>query len=511
MIKLSRRAFTATLVAGAVCSAFSGAAFAEAKTLSADLVVVGAGSAGLTAAVQAAEKGAKVVLLEKNPFIGGASNFAEGVFAVESEIQRLRSDTLTREEALKHTREMHQYEINQPMVRDYIYGSGENIDWLAQHGLKMEVIRMTPWEEATWHVFGDYKGKVHGAALVANMKDHADKLGVTTLTGTPATELITDKSGAVVGVKAKSKADDYTINAKAVILASGSVSDSPEKVAEWAGRDTKRWHASVPVNKTGDGITMAMKAGAQRGPITFCAHISSEGKNIELLSNLYTTAWQPSALWVNGDGDRFTNEDVVLSFSQAANVVYTQLGHEAWSIFDESQVDYMVERGVDSGVGVLVPVGAKLGELKTQIKAILEKGSDSFFAAASVSEMARKLGVPEKNLEASVSRYNHGCAEGHDGEYFKDVKYMRPIDTKKMYAIRLTPNYFTAIGGLNVNRQFQVLDTENKPIKGLYAAGVEVSRMVGHTYTTWTSGYAFGFACYSGRHAALNVARQLGL
>ena len=504
---ISRRILSAALAVGFVCTAVCGPAIAAQKTLSTDIVIVGAGSAGLTAAVQAAEKGANVVLLEKNFFVGGASNFAEGIFAVESELNRLRSDTLTREEAFKHAREMHMYEVNVPMMRDYIYGSADNVDWFMKHGVKFDVIRMTPWEEATWHVIDEYKGKNHGAAL----KDQCDKLGVTTLTGTPAESLITDKSGAVVGVKAKSKTDDYTINAKAVILASGSISDSNEKVAEWAHRDAKHWHSSVNVNKTGDGISMAVAAGAQRGPVSFVAHLSSEGKGIKLLSNVYTTAWQPAALWVNSDGSRFVNEDVAMSFSQAANAVYTQLGHTAWSIFDESQVDYMIEKGVDSGVGVLVPVGAKLTKLKEEIKTALDEGSDSFFAASSVSAMAKKLGVPTKNLEAAVTAYNRGCAEGHDGEFFKDVKYMRPINTKKLYAIRLTSAFFTAFGGLNVNRDFEVLNTKNQPIKGLYATGLEVSRMIGHTYTTWTSGYAFGFSCYSGRHAALNAVEKMDL
>lgn len=197
--------------------------------------------------------------------------------------------------------------------------------------------------------------------------------------------------------------------------------------------------------------------------------------------------------------------------SFSPNAVYTQLGHTAWSIFDESQVDYMIEKGVDSGVGVLVPVGAKLTKLKEEIKTALDEGSDSFFAASSVSAMAKKLGVPTKNLEAAVTAYNRGCAEGHDGEFFKDVKYMRPINTKKLYAIRLTSAFFTAFGGLNVNRDFEVLNTKNQPIKGLYATGLEVSRMIGHTYTTWTSGYAFGFSCYSGRHAALNAVEKMDL
>lgn len=507
---ITRRHLARTLVAGAVLMSFGLTASAAEKTLEADIVVVGAGSAGLTAAVQAAEKGAKVVLLEKNAFVGGASNFAEGLFGVESEWNRLRSDTLTREEAFKGLMERHAYEINAPMTRDYVYGTAENLDWLAKHDIKFDVVRMTPWEEATWHVIGDYKGKNHGAALVMALKDHADKLGVTTLTSTPATGLVTGKNGAITGVTAKSAADTYTIHTRAVILASGSFGDDPKKVAAWAHRDPEGWKPSCPINKTGDGIQMALDQGAALGQVGFVGHLGAEG--VKFLSNIYTTSWQPSALWVNADGNRFTNEDVAFSFSQAANVVYSQFGHHAWSIFDESQVKYMAERGVDSGIGVLVPVGAKMTNLEKEIaEAANDPSVTGFKSAKSVAELAKKIGVPEAALEAAVKAYNHGCAEQHDGEFFKDVKYMRPIDTTKLYAVQLRANFFAAYGGLNTNRRFQVLDKENKPITGLYAVGLEVSNMVGHTYTTWSSGHAFGFACYSGRHAALNAAQDLGL
>lgn len=506
---ITRRTLARTILAGAVAMAFGVSASAAEKALSADIVVVGSGSAGLTAAVQAAEKGAKVVLLEKNAMVGGATNFAEGLFGVESEWNRLRSDTLTREEALKGLLERHQYEINAPMARDYIYGTAENLDWLSKHDIKFEVIRMTPWEEATWHVIGDYKGKNHGAALIQALMDHADKLGVQTMVSTPAVSLISDKNGAIVGVNAKDDDDNtYKISAKAVILASGSFGDSPEKVAKWAHRDPEGWKPSAPLNKTGDGIQMALDKGAKLGPVGFVGHLGAEG--VPFLSNIYTTSWQPAAIWVNSDGNRFVNEDVAMSFSQAANTVYNQHGHTAWSIFDESQVQYMIERGVDSGIGVLVPVGTKMTKLNDEIAAAKKKELKGFKMAGSVSEMAKKIGVPVKALEAAVAAYNKGCEQHHDGEFFKDVKYMRPINTKKLYAVQLRANFFTAFGGLNTNRQFQVLDENNKPIKGLYAAGVEISNMVGHTYTTWSSGYAFGFACYSGRHAALNAAKEIG-
>lgn len=509
---ITRRSLIRTIAAGATLAVIGiNPSFAAQKTITTDIVVVGAGSAGLSAAVQAAEKGAKVVLLEKNAFVGGNSQHAEGLFAVESEYQRLRSDPQTREDAFRGYLERHQYEVDAPLVRDFIYGSAENIEWLKEHDINFRVVRMTPWEEATWHEILEYKGSIHGSALVKALKDHADKLGVTTMLSTPAKALIANDKGDIVGVTAHNEDDDESIliNAKAVILASGSFGENKQLLRDWAGRDPENWKASLPINKTGDGILMALDKGAQRGPVSFIGHLGTEGKGIGFASQLYTTSWQPSVIWVNSEGKRFINEDVSLSFSQSANAIYTQYGHHAWSIFDESQVDYMINRGVDSGVGVIVPVGAKLTKLKDEIKAALDANSDGFKAANSVRELAKKIGVPYRNLSEAIEDYNKACKVGHDGMFFKNVKYMRPINTRKLYAIRLGAYFFSAFGGLVVNRDFQVLNTENKPIKGLYATGLEVSKMVGHTYTTWTSGYAFGFAAYSGRHAGLNAAEAI--
>ena len=508
---ITRRSLIRTMAAGATLAVIGiNPSMAAQKTMTTDIVVVGAGSSGLSAAVQAAEKGAKVVLLEKNPFVGGNSQHAEGLFAVESEYQRLRSDPQTREDAFRGYLERHQYEVDPMLVRDFIYGSAENIEWLKKHDIRFQVVRMTPWEEATWHEILEYKGTKHGAALVKALKDHADKLGVTTLVSTPAKALIADKKGAIVGVTATNEdGDELVINAKAVILSSGSFGENKKLVTEWAGREPADWKASLPINKTGDGILMALDKGAQRGPVSFIGHLGTEGRGIGFASQLYTTSWQPSTLWINSEGKRFVNEDVSLSFSQAANAIYTQFGHHAWSIFDETQVEYMINRGVDSGVGVIVPVGAKLTNLKEEIKKAVDVDSDGFKAATSVRDLAKKIGVPYKNLDEALEQYNEACKVGHDGVFFKNVKYMRPLNTRKLYAIRLGSYFFSAIGGLCVNRDFQVLDTNNQPIKGLYATGLEVSKVVGHTYTTWTSGYAFGFAAYSGRHAGLNAAEAI--
>ena len=239
------------------------------------------------------------------------------------------------------------------------------------------------------------------------------------------------------------------------------------------------------------------------------ARVREFSKGIKFLGNLYATSWQPSALWVNCDGNRFSNEDVAFSFAQAANAIYAQPHHYGWSIFDDSQVKYMMEKGVDSGIGVLVPVGQKLPNLQKEIDEAVAVKSDGVKAADSVAQLAKELSVPKANLQKAVDQYNKACEVGYDGEYYKEKAYLRPLNTKKLYAIKLKAYFFSSYGGLNTNRKHQVLDKNNKPIKGLYATGLEVSDMVGPTYSTWSSGHAFGFASYSGRHAALNAIEEM--
>lgn len=500
---------TLKAVCASVVICFGGFSYAADQNLSADLVVVGAGSAGLSAAVQGAELGKKVILLEKNPYVGGNSQHAEGLFAVDSEWNRLRADPLTRQEAYKAFIEKQNHLVDPYKNKDFVEGSAENINWLASHGIEFEVIRETPLKDNTWHIIKNFKGTNHGAGLVKGMKEAADKLGVKTMLSTPAVDLIKE-GDKVVGVVAKdAKGNSYKISSKAVILASGSFGDDPKKVKEWGHRDPDNWKSSVPVNKTGDGIVMAMKAGAERGPVSFIGHLGTEGKGIKFLSNLYGTSWQPFNLWVNRNGLRFTDESQCNAFSEAANAIYAQPGHYGWCIFDENTVKYLMEKGSSSGIGVLVPIGTKYTNLQKDIDEALAAKSDGLKEAGSVAALAKEINVPAATLEKTVQEYNKVCENQSDPMFLKDRRYLVPITGKKLYALKLKAYFFSAYGGLITNRDHQVLDKNSQPIKGLYAAGLEVSNMVGPTYPDFFSGHAFGFAAYSGRHAAINAVKEM--
>jgi fumarate reductase flavoprotein subunit len=500
-----------TKIIAALCAAGCLAAVQAAEQrLDADLVVVGAGAAGLPAAVQAAEKGAKVVVLEKNPFVGGGANAAEGLFGVETRWQRAKSIGLTREQMFKYTMEYSHFKADPALTHDYYWGSAENLDWLAAHGMKFDPIAMTPKDAPTWHVVGEYKGQVHGAAYVKLLYDAALKAGAQVMTSTPAQELIVE-NGRVVGVKAKDKdGNTVTVRSKATIIATGGFGNSPEKIKEWLGFDPEVFKASVQFNKTGDGIEMAWKVGADRTPMTLMMHTGVQGKGIEFPGAIYCMAWQPFNLWVNNSGHRFVDETEAFSFPNAGNAIASQEGHTAWAIWTDKTIDYAMSAGIDNGIGVIVPVGDKLPKLKDEIKTAIAAQNKTFFDAGSLDELAGKMGVPAEELRKTVDEYNGYAKTGFDLYMQKSRKYLRPIEGTTYYAIKLYPFHYTSLGGIRIDRGFHVVDAKSKPIPGLYAAGVDVGNLHGDTYGVWTSGHAFGWSSYSGRHAALQALEDIG-
>lgn len=489
----------------AVTVAVSGNVYAADTTINTDIVVVGGGSTGMAAAVAGAQGGAKVVVLEKNPYLGGGSNFAEGLFAVESDLQRAKSNGLTKDEAFKHIVEFGHYKIDIPLIRQFVNDSADNIAWLQKQGVTMEAIQISPTEPLVWHVIKDNGHIVHGGALITVLQAKAKELGVNFMLRTPAKKLIY-KNNIVAGVEAvDSKGNKVTINAKAVIIATGGFNNSPEAIAKWTKFDPEAFKPTLPINKTGDGIRMAQEVGADIEGLNLMLHQGTEGKGIVPLGAIYTMVWQPNTMWVNNAGKRFTDEMVAFSFAQAGNAIAAQRGHYGWTIFDDSMVDYVSESGVDNGIGVIVKVMTKLKGLRGEIQNALAAGSDNFKGADSIEELARQIDVPVDTLKKTYTNYNKYAENHYDQEFAKEHRYLKPLNKGKIYAVKVMPYHFTSIGGIRINTDMAVVDKNDKPISGLYAGGCDVGGLYSDTYTLWASGHAYGFAAYSGRMAALNA------
>jgi fumarate reductase flavoprotein subunit len=197
-----------------------------------DIVIAGGGLSGLSAALTAAESGAKAIVLEKLPFLGGAGLFPEGSLGINTRYQKEMGIKTTTDQVFAKVMEFHHWRCNAAVIRTLLNESGKTIDWLMDHGVKIKNIRtMFPPEKSlqVWHI---YEG--HGARVVKIMSDNFKKKGGSILTKTAVKKLLINNEGVVIGVAAES-ADNgtVTINAKAVIIATGGFAGNKEMLKKY--------------------------------------------------------------------------------------------------------------------------------------------------------------------------------------------------------------------------------------------------------------------------------------
>ena len=312
--------------AGLLCATFAGA-----QNLSADILVVGAGGAGMAAAIEAHEASngkAKVVILEKLPFVGGTTLLASTAYnAGGSKLQPNYSAKDYEAKLLKGFPKADDHD--RANIRQLAELSGPTADWLVAMGADMSRVingsQMTPAD-----------GSAYGAMIVPVLKKRLDALGIPVVTNADVQELVTDAAGRVTGVKATIKTKDLqTIPAKAVILAMGGFASNPELVKrfspQWAG-----YPSTASVGAEGDGILMAEKLGAKldnmalAGPQTV-AYDTGHGA-VSLTNVRYN-----GAILVGKTGKRFTNE--LGNTAVIGADIKKQEGGVAFLIFDRTSVE----------------------------------------------------------------------------------------------------------------------------------------------------------------------------
>ena len=345
--------FLRTMTAAAVAAAMA-PAFAADATYNVDVVVVGAGAAGTAAGWAAAEKGLKVVTLEKQAMVGGTGKFSEGIFAVESSMQRNWNYGLTKDEAFQKIMNYGHWRGNAKMVRAFVDKSGETIDWMQANGVKFEKLFSNyPNGLYTWHI---YEGR--GAGWINLFQQKYKNAGQTLLLNTWGKELIQDKNGTVKGVVATNKnGDKITVNAKATIIATGGFFDNKEmreKYLRFPDAD-----GLAQKGKTGDGIQMAWSAGGGKEGCEVQASYRPGPRGIGTTNHVSATAKQPH-LWLTPRGERFCDEKIMLEWPFAGNAL-ERIGGTMYVVYDQATLDHMEkDKGIDLGVGVMVPVGTKL-------------------------------------------------------------------------------------------------------------------------------------------------------
>lgn len=408
---------------------------AQKITKETDIVVIGAGVAGLSAAIEAAEAGGKVILLEKMPAAGGSTiRSGAKILAAESSIQKAAGIKDSAADFAKFLMEVGEEKVDKEFINLIANNSGENIEWLIKNGVKFED-KIEPLHSYLSPARGHIVAEDSGANLIMPLQAKAKELGVEILLETPAGNLIT-QGDKVTGVNAKNtNGDEITINAKAVIIATGGFDRNPELIAKYYPSAGK-FSTNVGEGNTGDGLLMAEKVGAQ---------ILNNNAGIRLVLNPETWFGYGEAadgLFVSPEGKRFMDEKD-FHFTRTRIMYDVNIEH-CYYIFDESDYSENVGKALAAGTA---------------------------FEAATIEELAQKIGADTGTLKATFDRYNQLAKKGKDVDFNKPAKFLTPIVKGKLYAAKMSASLSGTIGGIKININGQALNAENQAISGLYAAG----------------------------------------
>ncbi|MDF7638243.1 FAD-dependent oxidoreductase [Lactobacillus sp. ESL0791] len=468
-----------------------------------DVVVVGGGAAGFTAAYEASHRGLSVLVVEKGKTTGGSGEYIEGAFAVDSYLQKKHNVQLTKEDVLNEELNYSHYRADTQVWKEYIAASADMIKWL--HDIGAEYLDVEPLGSGyrTWHLFkGLGKAVIHDV-----LEPKSKKQGTDVLTETSVTKVNLDKQGKVTSVNIENLADHSTktVTTQAVVLATGGYLNNKEMIKNDTHYDDDQL---IPVNSeknTGDGLQLAWDAGAQKyamgTAMLFGGYLKDHTKPgyVYRYSELNGAADQQSLLWVNENGDRFVNEEVVDNFALAGNALFTQ--GKVFTILDQSTIDHLTNDKLYKAMGTWDYHDTKLPHLQEEIDKALADDAPYITKADSIAELANKVGLAD--LEVTVTRYNQLSHDGQDLDFGKKSDFMIPVENGPVYAIELGIGAFCTMGGLKTDTKHNVLNRKGQPITGLYAIGNDGAGMlIGDTYGPNMPGTEAGFVFYSGKHVA---------
>ena len=457
----------------------------EASTLEdvqmdADVVVVGAGAAGLSAALKTAQNGHSVILLEKMGVIGGASAMAgSGTMATGSKWQKEDGYEDSAEKLVEDMMANGHQKNDRATVELFANTIGEAFDWLVgEDGAAVPYQRSGKPSRS-------YSGEGRGAGVCKNLAERLEAAGGTLLTNTPATELVVE-NGAVVGVKAEGEGKAYTIRAKAVILASGGYGANDALVPDEYKKFVYAGHAGA----TGDAIKMVEGLDADLINMDL---VNTQPNSMILPSGLgqycnpgVAGAYKAGAYMVNQSGERFFNES-----ANAWDLMQAMKQNEAqYLIMDQTAFDNFNAGMTNSKIYTMEDVEKWLSD-DYDGQPVMKQG-------ATLAELCEKLNLPADAVEASAKAFND-CAAAQTADVFGRTPAAAQSEEGPFYALQMHIRYYASLGGLHINDSMQVLNTKQEAIPGLYAAGEVVGGLEGDVYMGAT---LFGWAIASGYDAA---------
>ena len=450
---------------------------AEDSTIDADVAIVGAGGAGMTAAITAAAEGKSVVILESQPMVGGNSVRATGgmnagktVYQDENEF----GESAGVEKTLKTAAEKYAdnetitalaktvseqwaaYQadpkgyfdsvelmeldtmiggkgLNNPeLVETLCSNSADAIDWLDEHGITLHSVSSfggASVKRIHRPVDGDGKTVSVGSYMIPLLQENCDKAGVQTLLNTTATEILTDANGAAVGVKATgASGETVTVNAKAVVLATGGFGANLDMVVEYKP-ELKGFMTTNAAGAQGQGIEMATAIGAD----------TVDMDQIQI----HPTVEANTAALITEEGKRFIDEVGTRDVVSAAEIAQT--GSYSWLVVDQAMVD-----------------------ASSVIQGYIKKGYT--VTGETYEELGKAMGVDEAAFAETMNTWN-GYVEAKNDPDFGRTSFANPLNTAPYYAIKVTAGVHHTMGGLKINTNTEVLKADGSVIPGLFAAG----------------------------------------
>lgn len=463
----------------------------ETVTMSTDVVVVGAGGAGLAAALTAAQNGADVVVLEKMAMVGGASSMAGGgTNATGSQWQQSYGIEDSPEAYFMDIMENGHFFSDARTLWLYANTQGAAFDWLvAEDGAALPYKNTQPSPSAE-HSYGrTFSPEGGGAGVVSALQQKVTDLGVEILLETPAQELmVTD--GTVTGVKAlAADGTPYEITANSVILATGGYGANTDMLPESV---TSLPYAGA-VSATGDGLNMATAIGADAinlDKVNIQPHsiILPDGRGQHTFQGCLAMYNKTGSILVSDQGVRFVNEQGSANDIKAG----MEQNEHSYLIMDAASFETYAQTCI-----------ASHNFTQEQLDQWLEANGTSnpvFAHADNLDDLAAIVGIPSGALTETVERYNGFVSAGEDTDFGRKVS--TAMGDGPYYAVEMNLRYYATLGGLHINDNMQVLDTDGQPIQGLYAAGEVVGGVVGDIYAP---GSLFGWAMTSGHNAGLAV------
>lgn len=479
------------------------------RRIETEIVVIAAGPSGLAAAAQAAENGARVVVLEKNSTVGGAANMGMGPLGIGTRQQKSMMVDISVERAFKMFMEYTHWRVDATLVKRYFENSANTITWLEEMGVQFAgAYKYFPKSEQTWHIVAVNGGigRNGGAIMNKAIMEYAREHGVEFYLETPAQRILTDGQGKVCAVIGRGPDGEETeFRCKAVVVATGGAGDNPEMIKERTGYSYKEdmFNFAIPGLK-GDGIRMACEAGAATTDMTvemiYILPHSDTGPD-----SVPAVLMQPN-LMVNQLGKRFINEEEMQNNTFTGNAIAIQKGRVGYSIIDSTILKGYKRNGLD--VINFVHDPDDVSDFDEVVEDYILQGNPDIIKADSIEELAEKLGIVPEALLDTVDEYNDMC-DRSDELFFKNKTYMKPVVKAPFYAGCFRPSAYGTLGGIKINDRAEVLDKEWLPVPGLYAAGTDTCTIYGDSYMFLLPGNTMGYCLNTGRFAGESAAEYV--